>query len=318
MRLSVSATRQMAAIKWSPAMAATIQMVDEFARHDLPILLSGETGTGKGLLAKRIHQSSPRSTRAMVEIDCSAIPAELLESELFGHERGAFTGAVAQRAGRFEAAHEGTLFLDEVNSIPISQQAKLLKALEDGVVTRVGSSLPVEIDIRVVAATGEDLERMITRGEFREDLYHRLAVAVITVPPLRQRRSEIPQFARHFLNQCSIRDIGLSKDALAYLDGREWPGNVRQLRNIVLQGAVLAYSARREEIIPEDLHRPSQQATGRGEGERGVWIPFGRTLKGATDEVVKMTLDGCSGNVAHAARVLNVTRPTLYRNGIPK
>jgi formate hydrogenlyase transcriptional activator len=231
----------------SAALRAALKRVEAVAPTDSTVLVLGETGTGKELIARAIHDRSPRRERTLVALNCAAISVGLLESELFGHEKGAFTGAVAQRIGRFELAHQGTLFLDEVGDLPLELQAKLLRVLQDGVFERVGGSKPLRVDVRVVAATNRDLARLVAGQKFRDDLYYRINVFPIHIPPLRERRDDIPLLARHALLRYA-RKLGKRVDAitektLEALAAYHWPGNVRELQNVIERGAILTSDA---------------------------------------------------------------------------
>ncbi len=221
-----------------------LERTERVGNTDARVLITGENGTGKELVARAIHRLSDRADERFVEVNCAAIPSELIESELFGHMKGSFTGAVADRAGKFEQAHGGTLFLDEVGDMSLAAQAKVLRALEQGVVTRVGSSKPIEVDVRVVAATNKDLESEIRDGSFREDLYYRLNVVPIEIPPLRDRREDIPMLVRHFVNLLEENDRvtprEISSAAVDRLQALDWPGNVRELRNTVERLLILS------------------------------------------------------------------------------
>jgi two-component system nitrogen regulation response regulator NtrX len=220
------------------------QLIARVGPTDARVLITGENGTGKELVARAIHESSPRSGRAFVEVNCAAIPTELIESELFGHMKGSFTGAVTDRAGKFELADGGTLFLDEVGDMSLSAQAKVLRALQEGVVTRIGAPKAIEVDVRVLAATNKVVEEEIAQGRFREDLFYRLNVVPIEVPPLRERREDIPELIAHFVGQLSGRagivPKAFSEQAVQRLQRRSWPGNVRELRNAVERLLILA------------------------------------------------------------------------------
>jgi formate hydrogenlyase transcriptional activator len=227
----------------SAAMDRVRADIDVVAQADATVLLTGETGTGKELVARAIHQASRRAGRPFVPVNCAALPDSLIESELFGHERGAFTGAVQAKPGKFELAHRGTLFLDEVGDLPLDSQATLLRVLQDGLVERVGSTRPTPVDVRVVAATNVDLQSGLARGGFRADLFYRLSVFPIRLPPLRDRRGDIPLLATFFASRCGDqvgRTIdGFSPEALERLVSYEWPGNVRELQNIVERAVLL-------------------------------------------------------------------------------
>jgi transcriptional regulator with GAF, ATPase, and Fis domain len=212
-------------------------MADRVARTDARILITGINGTGKELVARRIHEMSSRSAGPFVEVNCAAIPSELIESELFGHEKGAFTSAIKQRKGKFEQANGGTLFLDEIGDMSLSAQAKVLRALQESIISRVGSDSAIKVDVRVVAATNKNLSEEIEKGNFREDLYHRLSVILIRVPPLNERLEDIPLLANYFIQQiCSeygMQDKIISDEAIRELQKIEWRGNIREFRNVI-------------------------------------------------------------------------------------
>ncbi|MFO1256380.1 MAG: sigma-54 dependent transcriptional regulator [Sphingomonadaceae bacterium] len=232
----------------SAAMQAVYRMITRVLRNDLTVLVLGESGTGKELVAEAIHQLGHRKSGPFVAVNTAAIPADLIESELFGHEKGAFTGAVARHAGKFEQAQGGTLFLDEIGDMPLEAQTRLLRALQSGKIRRVGGREDVGIDVRIIAATNRDLEPMIAAGTFREDLYYRLNVVPITLPPLRERSDDVPALARHFLVQAAGEGLPrrrLSDDAATLLSAQPWRGNVRELRNFIYRLALLA----REDLV---------------------------------------------------------------------
>lgn len=221
----------------SDAIVKVIEMADRVARTDARVLITGSNGTGKELVARRIHDLSPRVNGPFVEVNCAAIPSELIESELFGHEKGAFTSAVKQRKGKFEQANGGTLFLDEIGDMSLSAQAKVLRALQENVISRVGSDSAIKVDVRVVAATNKNLSEEIERGNFREDLYHRLSVILIRVPTLNERVEDIPLLANHFItqicNEYGIPEKTMTEDAIQELSQIQWTGNIREFRNVV-------------------------------------------------------------------------------------
>ncbi|MDT3697470.1 MAG: sigma-54 dependent transcriptional regulator [Ignavibacterium sp.] len=221
----------------SKAIRNILQMIDKVAPLDTRVLITGENGTGKELVARAIHNNSERKDKSFVEVNCAAIPNELIESELFGHEKGSFTGAVQQRIGRFELANKGTLFLDEVGDMSLQAQAKVLRAIEDGKIERVGGGKKIDVDVRLIAATNKNLKDEISKGTFREDLFHRLNVIPINVPPLRERLEDIPILVNHFANDISLKHkkplTRFSDDAIQVLKNQSWTGNVRELRNIV-------------------------------------------------------------------------------------
>jgi len=227
----------------SPAIERIYELIRKTAPTEGRVLITGENGTGKELIARAIHQHSRRKAGPFVKLNCAAVPHELIESELFGHEKGAFTGAVSVRRGKFELAHEGTLFLDEIGDMPPAMQAKLLRVLQEGELERVGGAETIKVDVRAIAATNKDLEKEIARGQFREDLYYRLNVVQLHSPPLRERKEDLPDLTASFLKEACARNgkkpMGLSREALAVLAGHDFPGNVRELRNLVERLAIL-------------------------------------------------------------------------------
>ncbi|MCE7032328.1 sigma-54 dependent transcriptional regulator [Lysobacter sp. GX 14042] len=291
----------------SPAMLATIAAIRKFAPIDLPTLITGQTGTGKEVAARALHDLSPRAGRVFAPLNCGAIPDNLVQSELFGHERGAFTGATARRTGLFEAAHGGTVFLDEIGDLPLDAQTNLLRVLQEGTIERVGSHQPVETDVRVIAATHVDLEQAIAAGRFRADLYYRLNVLRLRMPPVADRGEDIVLLAQHFLDRFrqlhATRARGFSAGARRAMAAFDWPGNVRELLNRVQRAAVVAES---ELISAGELELP----------EAGP-APGGRGLDRARIDAERDMLLGClrdSGyNVSQAARRLGVSRMTVYR-----
>ena len=240
------------------------KIVGRVARGDAPILISGESGSGKELIAKAIHEYSPRRLKELIPINCGAIPENLLESELFGHEKGSFTGAIARRAGRFEQADGGTLFLDEIGDMPLSIQVKLLRVLQDGTFSRVGSNETMTSDVRIVTATHKDLAAEVAAGRFREDLYYRLNVVEIRIPPLRDRKEDIPLLAEYFLQKITRKNgmarIRLSQEGITALQQHHWPGNVRELENTIARACALASSS---VLLPADIPLASAPSTNR-------------------------------------------------------
>lgn len=295
----------------SPEMQEVFDTVRQVASSRATVLVQGESGTGKELVAKAIHQLSSRQHGAFVPVHCAALSSTLLESELFGHEKGAFTGAAERRKGRFEMADGGTLFLDEIGEIDSSVQVKILRALEERKFERVGGQETVEVDTRLVAATNRDLKQMVADGDFREDLYYRLYVVAITLPPLRTRAGDIPLLLKHFLdefNRENGREIeGFSPDALDALKRYEWPGNVRELRNVVEQVVVLS---RGQKIGVRDL--PAHVRGGES-GNGGVVLSGGGTLEEMEKVAIQQALKACEGNRTRAAEQLGISRRTLHR-----
>src|ERR1700723_2413826 len=250
----------------SPALKVVLEQVERVAAADTTVLIQGETGTGKELIAHAIHNASPRSGQPLIKLNCAAIPFDLLESELFGHERGAFTGAIAQKAGRFELADKGTLFLDEVGDIPPSLQPKLLRVLQDQEFERLGSNRTHKVDVRLIAATHRDLPAMVKQGTFREDLYYRLKVFPIHVPTLRQRNEDIPRLVRHFTalyaQRMNKRIDVISPETMDALVRYQWPGNVRELQNFVERGVILSpQSTLRAPVSELEPFQPSNGST---------------------------------------------------------
>ncbi len=295
----------------SPALRQTLDQAARVAGHrDVTVLIGGETGTGKELLARAIHYGGPRAPQPFVEINCAAIPANLLESELFGHERGAFTGAIAAKPGLFELAHGGTLFLDEVGTLPLELQPKLLRALESRTIRRVGGQTTRQVDVRIIGATHADLAAAAARGEFREDLYYRLNVVTLTLPPLRHRDGDVELLAETFLARIATA-YGLPVPALtaelrAALRAHSWPGNIRELRNAVERALVLSPrgTLRREELLPPAARKDI--ATGGG-------LPFPATLDVVVRSAALAMLELTGGNKSEAARRLGISRPRLQR-----
>jgi len=278
------------------------------AHKDVTVLIGGETGTGKELLARAIHYGSPRAAEPFVEINCAAIPANLLESELFGHERGAFTGAVTSKAGLFELAHGGTLFLDEVGTLPVDLQPKLLRALENRSIRRVGGQQPRQVDVRVIAATHVDLAGALARGEFREDLYYRLNVVAITLPPLRERNDDVELLAETFLARIAtsygLPVPPLTPELRTALRECPWPGNVRELRNAIERALVLS---------PRGTLRVEELGLKRGLAKPEAALPFPATLDALNRAAAHAMVKLAGGNKSDAARRLGISRPRLQR-----
>ena len=280
----------------------------------ITVLIQGETGTGKELVAKSIHDHSPRKIGPFVAVNCAAIPAELIESELFGHERGAFTGAIAQQIGKFEQANTGTLFLDEIGDMPPALQAKLLRVLEEREFQRIGGTKTIAIDIRVLTATHQDLVDTAKEDAFREDLYYRLAAFQIVVPPLRERREDVPILADYFLKRYAAAAekpiLTISTDALQMLAQHDFPGNVRELKNAI-ESAVLYETTDQLQLqsLPSHLTQEGSQATTEGSAETTVILPLDEVEQRAIVHALKVT----GGNMSDTARGLGIGRNTLYR-----
>jgi two-component system NtrC family response regulator/two-component system response regulator HydG len=295
----------------SPEMLAAFKTIRQVAPSTSSVLLLGESGTGKELFAQALHQNSPRKSKPFVKVACAALPETLLESELFGHEKGSFTGAVYTRAGRFEAADGGTLFLDEIGDISPTVQIKLLRFLEEREFERVGGNRTFKVDVRIVAATHRDLKKKLEEGTFREDLYYRLNVIEIHIPPLRERAGDIPLLTHHFLKKYAAangKDVrGLSDEVLALLLHHNWPGNVRELENAIERAVVLATEP---VLTPEHfptLHRPGGEATRAAAASAGgVRIP-GSTLAELEREAILRTLEAVGGSTSRAAALLDIS-----------
>jgi two-component system nitrogen regulation response regulator NtrX len=322
-RLRAEVEAQYEIVGSSKAIKAVIERIEKVAPTPARVLITGENGTGKELVARAIHDLSPRARGPFVEVNCAAIPAELIESELFGHIKGSFTGAVADRAGKFELADGGTLFLDEIGDMSLSAQAKVLRALQEGVISRVGSGKPLQVDVRVIAATNKTLEQEIAAGRFREDLLYRLNVVPIEVPPLRSRRNDIPQLIQHFSEQlCATGRTGLKPKefepgALKRLAAHDWPGNIRELRNAVERLLILTLG---DVVTEEDVDRMV------GDGGRtvaaGEAVAGGALLRAGTFEEFKQAAERAyllaklkehDWNVSETARTLAMPRSNLYK-----
>jgi len=289
----------------------TIEIARRAADAATTILIEGESGTGKELLAEGIHQISSRRKHPLIKVSCAALPEALLEAELFGHEKGAFTGAHIQRKGRFELADGGTLFLDEIGQFSVSTQVKLLRVLQTGDFERLGGSTPLRCNVRIIAATNIDLEEAVRRGRFREDLYYRLNVVRIVVPPLRQRREDIPLLVHHFLAKHQQRERqnvrGVSAQALDALMRYRWPGNVRELENVVERAVVLSEN---EVISVDDLPAQIHRGVARVDG---VTIPIGTPMRTVEKKIIMETLRFTGGDKTAAANLLGIARRTIYR-----
>jgi DNA-binding NtrC family response regulator len=293
----------------SQSLLRLLDDLERMAISDATVLLTGESGVGKDLFASALHRYSPRADQPFVQVNCPALAEGVLESELFGHEKGAFTGAARERRGRFELAHRGTLFLDEIGELGLGVQAKLLRALENGTVERVGSSYSMQLDVRMIAATNKDLEKAVARGRFRADLFYRLGVLRIHIPPLRERTEDIPLLVEHFLadfNKRHSREVsGVSSRVMRALVAWTWPGNVRELRNCIERSLVLC---RGNVIDVKDLALPAAEPP-----QQRIVLPVGTTLADAERRLMRATLDANGGNKARTARMLGVGLRTLYR-----
>jgi transcriptional regulator with GAF, ATPase, and Fis domain len=291
----------------SPALEAVLEQVERVAPTGSTVLIQGETGTGKELIAQAIHNISSRCGRPFVRLNCAAIPLDLLESELFGHEKGAFTGAIAQKIGRFELADKGTLFLDEVGDIPPALQPKLLRVLQEREFERLGSARTHRVDVRLVAATNRDLTEMVNRGEFRSDLYYRLNVFPVLLPPLRERREDIPALVTHFVEILGRR-VGreiehIPSETMSALSSYQWPGNIRELQNLIERAVILSNDG----VLPNPL--PAAETE-----QRAAIFPGATTLRDSERTLIQQTLEGVGwviGGPKGAAAKLGLKRTTL-------
>jgi DNA-binding NtrC family response regulator len=298
----------------SPPLLALRSLIERAAPSDVPVLILGENGTGKELVARAVHELSPRRGQPFVKMNCAAVPAELVESELFGHEKGAFSGALSQRRGRFEQADGGTLFLDEIGDMAAPMQAKLLRVLQDGEITRLGGSGEIRVDVRVLSASNKDLEALIQDGRFREDLYYRISTLSVRTPPLRERRGDVPTLATHFLAAACRRNHWkprrLSSDALELLQQQPWRGNVRELRNVVERALILSEA---DPLGPLDVRAALPAAPAARPGA----IPTEGALRDLVDaherDVIRERLRLTGGHVTNAARSLGLERSHLYK-----
>ncbi len=302
----------------SKPMRDLLDLVQKLAKSDSTVLILGESGTGKDLVARYIHFHSPRAEHPFTDINCAALPETLLESELMGHEKGAFTDAKTSKRGLFEQANDGTIFLDEIGDMPPAIQGKVLKLIETKRFRRLGGLKDIEADVRIIAATNKDIEALMKEGKIREDLYYRLKVMSLSLPPLRDRKKDIPLLAIYFLRQFSRdhdeRKIGFSREALDYLLSYEWPGNVRELKNVIERAVILVEG---REILPKHLPPEiiNKERKKGGFELKDLEIPEeGLPLEEVEKEVIKKVLKKVEGNLSKAARMLHVTRDTLrYR-----
>jgi DNA-binding NtrC family response regulator len=305
-------------------MRRVMAQIERVAMSESRICIYGETGTGKELVARTLHEKSPRSAGPFVTLNCAAVPAELIESELFGHEKGSFTGAAQRHTGKFEQAHRGTLFLDEIGDMPPAMQAKLLRVLEEGEVERIGSDKPTAVDVRVVVATHRNLEQLVERGGFRRDLYHRVVVFPVQLPPLRQRSEDLPALVDHFVRQVSAQNgwkpIPFTSAAIDALKQYAWPGNIRELRNVVERLLLLAGSAVDAEDVQLALPAARSNLTPTGqsfsplhtseETESGALAE--RVLRFERAQVLK-ELEQHNRHISQTAKALGLERSHLYK-----
>ena len=307
----------------APEFRTALAIAAKAARARVPVLIEGESGVGKEVVAEAVHAASPRARKTMVTVNCGAIPANLVESELFGHERGAFTGAFECKIGRFVDADGGTLFLDEIGELPLDAQVKLLRVLQSGEVQPVGARHPKHVDVRVVAATNKRLAEEVAAGRFREDLYYRLNVVPVTIPPLRDRAGDIPALTRHLLariaQQPGLRSIGITDEAMALLGGYDWPGNVRQLQNALFRAAVLCEgdALTRADFPQIAAMGERRTATSAAAAAGGVTLFSAdgnlRPLEDIEADVIRLAIGHYRGRMTEVARRLGIGRSTLYR-----
>jgi two-component system NtrC family response regulator len=309
------------AFRFENIVGASKKMRDVFdvalqvARRDSTVLLTGESGTGKELLAKAIHQNSLRASKPFITVNCGAIPENLIESELFGHRKGSFTGALADRIGKFEAANQGTVFLDEIGELPLNLQVRLLRVIQEREIDKIGHPKPIPVNVRIIAATNRDLRTLIEDGQFREDLFYRLSVVTIELPPLRERREDVPPLIQHFLKKhCERYKLplpSLTEEALELSTRYDWPGNVRELENVIENMVVLG---RADEIRATDLPAQIRQAKSRVSAINLKLPDEGISLEDVEKEILVQALEKHQWNQTRAARYLNISRKTLiYR-----
>ena len=306
----------------SDAMRAVLRVVEQVAPSTATVLIEGASGTGKELVAEALHALSPRRGRPLVKVNCSAIPDTLLEAELFGHEKGAFTGALARKDGRFARADGGTLFLDEIGTLGLPIQAKLLRALQDGTFEPLGSTRTLQADCRIIAATNADLATAVREGTFREDLYYRLNVIRIVMPPVKDRPEDVPLLLSHFLAYHAARNSrqidGFEADALRALRAYDWPGNVRELSHAVEHAVVLARGrAITRDCLPEAVRDAAGPALEAERGDKVIAVPVGTPLGDVEKLVISETLRHTGGNKAQAASLLGISARTIYRKRAP-
>ena len=295
----------------SEALLKVINLVNQIAPVRSTVLLSGESGVGKELVAEAIHFQSPRRDQPLVKLNCGALPEGLIESELFGHEKGAFTGAIQQRKGRFELADTGTIFLDEISEIPPTTQVKLLRVLQEGEFERVGGTQTLKTDVRVIAATNEDMDALVAEGRFRKDLYYRLNVIHFSIPPLRDRQEDIPLLALHFLDKFCVENdraaMGIAPEAMAALKSHYWPGNVRELQNVVERAVALCQGNMVELAdLPDEVRQYSPE-------DDQITVPVGASMEEIERRAITQTLKKTGGDKELTARLLGIGLATLYR-----
>ena len=301
----------------SPAMQEVYKTVGKVAKADATVLITGESGTGKELVAEALHFNSNRRSGPLVKVSCAALPESLLEAELFGHEKGSFTGAMTQRRGRFEMADKGTIFLDEIAEMTMPTQTKLLRVLQERKIERIGSNLPIKVDIRIVCATNKDLQKQVEQGKFRDDLYYRLNVINIHMPPLRDRKEDIPSLVEHFLAKhrysATAQPAAISEEAIRRLIEYNWPGNVRELENVIERAVVLS----RGQIItsrelPFGEHDAGEGEEGEGGEEKGDSSFFKKSVAQFEKDLIMKALRDANGNRSKAAEMLGIYRRLLY------
>jgi transcriptional regulator with PAS, ATPase and Fis domain len=291
-------------------------LIEMVAPSSASVLITGESGTGKELVARTIHNLSPRKNKPFVAINCAAVPETLIESEIFGHEKGAFTGALERRAGCFELAEEGTLLLDEIGEMPIATQAKLLRVLEDRKLRRLGSKVETEVDVRVIAATNRNPEQAVAQGQLRGDLYYRLNVFNIEMPPLRDHKEDIPQLAEHLLQEMNSKHgrqvAGISDEVLQMFSSYPWPGNVREMRNTLERAVILCSGpAIEKKHLPANFGSPVPMAAAASD-PRNVHLSVGTTVGEAERQLIFKTLDATNNNKTRAAEILGISLKTLH------
>lgn len=314
----------------SDAMQQVFKMIGRVSQSDVPVMITGESGSGKELVARALHNYSPRSKRNFIAINCAAIPENLLESELFGHEKGAFTGAMGQRIGRFEQCDGGTLFLDEIGEMPLGPQSKLLRVIQEGEFSRIGGNQTIKTDVRIIAATNRNLEEEVLKKNFREDLFYRLNVVRIHLPPLRARKEDIRLLAEYFLRRIAVQRhkplLKLSEEAVRALEAYPWPGNIRELENTLQRAVVLATS---DVLLPKDIPLGQQipvhsipEEKNPASSESGNWMEQAFQLASAQNapvlpwieqELTRYAMEKTGGNQVQAAKLLGITRATLRK-----